>query len=378
MNYQLSNPIKSKSMLIKFDSRNLIGLDLLRFLLSVTILIVHFPHFYYPFINLETLNRSTLPFASWLGLIYHFGGFAVEIFWMISGICFFHFYSTLIKEKKILFYQFLGLRFSRLYPLHILTLFIVAILQYYYHIRFGNTFIYQNNDGMHFILNILMINFWNAKFGLSFNGPFWSVSVEVFVYVIFFLFVYIGLFEKRKNTFLIVLIFFFFYSLGILSPFYECFLFFFTGGLLMQYFSSLNFKKIILMCCFISIFVLLLHYIPILKTQEKIDRIIQCVIKLSITVIIIVIFSMLFRNSNKKFRNILRELGNMTYAIYMVHIALQIILVLIFFKNGLNFFSSNTFFISYIVIAGILGFLTYRYFEMPIQNILRKLFHIDK
>lgn len=374
---KLSYAIESKSMLRGFDSRSLIGLDLLRFILSFSILIAHFPHFYYPFIDVHKIDESSFPFAEFFGIIYQYGGFAVEVFWMISGIIFFFFYSVRIKQGLISFHSFFLLRISRLYPLHLVMLLIVAILQYYYKMRLGEYFIYDNNDGMHFILNILMINFWNAKFGLSFNGPFWSVSVEVFVYIIFYLFVSAGLLESRKNLIQVTLIFFFFYSLGILSPFYECFLYFLTGGLLLKFFSFFNFYRMILMCLITTGFILLWHYIPISKNYEKIDRIIACALRLSISVNIILCFSMLMRNANSNIEGFFRELGNMTYAIYMVHIALQITLVLLFFDNGLNFYSNNTFFMFYIAVAGILGFLTFRYFEKPIQSILRKSLHID-
>lgn len=51
------------------DGNVLCGLDLLRFLLSVAILVVHMPLFSAPPVDLDSLDRNTLPFASALGYI---------------------------------------------------------------------------------------------------------------------------------------------------------------------------------------------------------------------------------------------------------------------------------------------------------------------
>jgi len=103
----------------KSDKSLLTGLDVLRFLLAVVILIYHFPHF--DNIHLSSIDvqidRSfseendpvlmmNLPFKSKLSLIYRYGDFAVRVFWMISGIILFTFYQDTIKTKQISFYKF--------------------------------------------------------------------------------------------------------------------------------------------------------------------------------------------------------------------------------------------------------------------------------
>jgi peptidoglycan/LPS O-acetylase OafA/YrhL len=76
---------------------DLSGLHLLRFLLALSILVVHFPHFFFPFAGAQP-DRSALPFQPYLDPIYAYGGFAVQIFWMISGVIFYVFYMREIRN----------------------------------------------------------------------------------------------------------------------------------------------------------------------------------------------------------------------------------------------------------------------------------------
>lgn len=359
-------------MIDSIESRHLPGLDLLRFLLSVVILIVHFPFFSSPFVNLAHYDMAIHPFFDSLHLVYKFGGLAVEAFWMISGIIFFYFYLDVIQGKKISLLYFTGLRFSRLYPLHLLTLFSVAILQYLYQAKMGTTFIYGNNDIQHFILNLGMIASWNAKFGLSFNGPFWSVSVELFVYIIFFIVVSSGVFKRSINFFLIVVLFFLFYCLGILSPFYDCLFYFFTGVLVARYFRKIHFGWLTLAAVVSIGFLAFKYCVPAIRNNFYAIRIIDLAIKTGIFIILILFFSQLFFHTSSRVKKFLRELGNMTYAVYMIHVSVSITLILLFYSYGITFFNTKLFFVSYLGVTSILGYTIYRLFELPVQEFIRK------
>ena len=54
----------------------------------------------------------------------------------------------------------------------------------------GAYFIYQFNDFRHFLLNLCFAQSWGFEYGLSFNGPTWSVSIEILLYVVFFVLVF--------------------------------------------------------------------------------------------------------------------------------------------------------------------------------------------
>jgi peptidoglycan/LPS O-acetylase OafA/YrhL len=78
------------------------------------------------------------------------------------------------------------LRFSRLYPLHFVTLFLVAVAQIGFLRLTGSYFVYGVNDLRHFVLNLLFASSWGLERGYSFNGPNWSVSAEIAFYALFF------------------------------------------------------------------------------------------------------------------------------------------------------------------------------------------------
>jgi peptidoglycan/LPS O-acetylase OafA/YrhL len=352
----------------KFSDENLIGLDLFRFILSLIILIVHFPQFTQSFQSIENFDKSQLPFFYFLSKIYINGGFAVQLFWMLSGVIFSHFYYNKIENLsfKIFFY----LRITRLYPIHILTLLIVLISQLLYYKNIGEFFLINNNDIFHFILNIFLINYWNPDFQLSFNAPFWSVSVEIFTYIVFFILVSSRLFRKDKHLFILVLILLIFTSLKILSPFNECLLYFFIGVLFVRKYKEITFSKLIILL-FLMATLLIIKKNNILK-DSYIVSLITMLLSLSFAIVSIFLFSIKIQNLNIAIKKLIRKLSNLTYSMYMIHFSIQLILLLFFRNKGLAFFNNNHFFMSYIAINILVSYILYSYYEFPFQNFLRK------
>ena len=112
-----------------------IGLDLLRFFLSVAVVLRHYYYHFYSSISGEPPNASIgpeLPFYNVLRFFYSSGQLAVQMFWLISGLIFYSIYYEEITHKKINFANFSFLRFTRLYPLHFLTLLIIAVVQLFF------------------------------------------------------------------------------------------------------------------------------------------------------------------------------------------------------------------------------------------------------
>jgi peptidoglycan/LPS O-acetylase OafA/YrhL len=120
-----------------------------------------------------------LPLYSAIKPVYTHGGLAVQMFWTISGFIFFYKYAQRIHDRDVRWFQFFIFRFSRLYPLHFVTLLAVAGLQAAaYYAMHKEYFVTGNNDITHFILNLFMASNWFTGIGYSFNSPIWSVSVE--------------------------------------------------------------------------------------------------------------------------------------------------------------------------------------------------------
>jgi peptidoglycan/LPS O-acetylase OafA/YrhL len=110
----------------------------------------------------------------------------VHFFFSLSGFLFTWLYARRIAEGKVTLRTFAVLRLSRLYPLHLATLLLVAGLQAAWLMQFDDYFVYRLNDWYHFALNVGMISGLGMAMGLSFNGPAWSISIEVFLYAVFF------------------------------------------------------------------------------------------------------------------------------------------------------------------------------------------------
>lgn len=153
------------------------ALDFLRFLAAVVVLLDHYP----------MLFRKPDDAGGWLESPYSFPGInlelAVQLFWMLSGFVFlFQYYGRTINVTA-----FAWARFARLYPLHLATLLSVVVLQFFALRTYGEPLLVGNFDLYHFILQLGLISAWGFESGPSFNGPIWSVSVEILIYILFVL-----------------------------------------------------------------------------------------------------------------------------------------------------------------------------------------------
>jgi peptidoglycan/LPS O-acetylase OafA/YrhL len=162
------------------------SLDVLRGVAALSVVFWHWQHFFYSGAT-RNYPLERMPFIDVFFLLYAKGWLAVELFFSLSGFIFFWLYSRAIAQGTVSAREFFVLRFSRLYPLHFATLLIVAGGQLAYHHLAGIYFIYPANDGYHFLLNLLFVSSWGLEKGWSFNAPVWSVSVEVFLYLLFFI-----------------------------------------------------------------------------------------------------------------------------------------------------------------------------------------------
>jgi len=163
--------------------RHLYTLDVLRGLGALIVVLYHWGHFFVR----QTYAPERMPLYGLLKPFYLNGWEAVDLFFCLSGFVFFWLYTDAIHERRLAAAKFAILRFSRLYPLHLATLLFVAAGQLAIRAQFNHDFIYYENDLYHFILQLFLAGNWGFERGFSFNGPSWSVSVEVLLYAVFFL-----------------------------------------------------------------------------------------------------------------------------------------------------------------------------------------------
>ena len=340
------------------------SIEILRFLSAITVLLYHYRHFFYPYNSLNeidyTLVQLTLPFSTILGILYEKGFYGVHLFYTISGFVFTHIYCT--SDKNTSLKNFFLNRFARLYPLHFITLILVAFLQIINSFYFNEYQIFKFNDLYHFVLQIFFISSWGFENGHSFNGPIWSVSIEVAIYIVFFFL--IGFLKKYKTYFLIILsILLIFVSKLIDSEnlFLQCARLFFSGSLI--YFISLS-KRYDGYLIILSLLLTLLSFYGNFKIY------LFCP-----SILLLLALSEKYLHSDNLKKNFLK-LGNMTYSIYLLHIPLQLILLILFnlFEIDKNIFTNNLFLISFILVLLFFSNMCFEFFEKPLNKFIRRKF----
>lgn len=365
MNTQTNTNIKENKLLI---------LEIIRFLSAFAVIVWHYNLFFFIEKNPTNILNENLPFYSFLRLFYNFGLEGVILFWGISGFIFFWKYDDLISQNLISAKKFFIYRFSRLYPLHFLTLCLVATSQYFFFLNQNYFFVYQINDFFHFFLQFFFVSNWGFEKGYSFNGPIWSVSVEIVAYLIFFL----SLKKFGKSISINVIIIFLCVLLRIFklsSPITDCLTMFFICGsaaIACKYIQNLYYKKLIY-----YFFLLLAISIPliIIKLELYVFSHFLYVFEFFYIPLILTLSAIEFKISDK-FRSFIEAIGNTTYSSYLLHFPAQLLISLfcIIFNIEINIYN-KLFFIIYILFIFIVSFITYRNFEKPVQSYIRKIFY---
>ena len=340
------------------------GLELLRFVAAFAVVTWHYQHFAYVADTPVDLVKSRLPFYELLQAFFVSGKYGVWIFWSISGFIFFWKYRDAIADRSVDGWKFFVLRLSRLYPLHAATLVIVAILQpVYFHLK-GYFFVYQANDLQHFLLQIFMASNWDGQSGNSFNGPIWSISIEVLAYAVFFL----GLrFVTRSALLNLVIVLIAVETGGQLAC---CLSFFYIGGLAAmarRAISSWAYRGAVeglawfAAAAFAATGWALVSYsfdLPDLAIFAYTPILLFCIsgdIRLA-----------------PPLQKWIEALGNMTYSSYLLHFPLQLVVCLGFAIYGAPVpFYDATFFVIYVATTLVAARLTYLYFEAPAQDLIR-------
>ena len=336
-------------------------IELLRFLSSASVVIYHYQIYFFQMNNFNEViileNLETLPFNLILSLFYKFGDYGVHMFFCISGFIMSFVYSD--KNKEINAKTFFISRFSRLYPLHFITLIAVLFIQQFSLYTTETYQLFFFNDLYHFILHLGFISAWGFEKGLSFNQPIWSVSLEVICYFLFF----VSLTRLKKinlymtSLFLLALVI---YNKSVIGPsdshndLISCLQLFITGMIVFQ--LNKKFKKSYLII--FSIVLLLLSIIGNFKIF------IFC----PAVLLIIVLFENNFANIISK--KLFSFLGNLTYSLYLWQTPIAIIFILLI-KDNTNVFYTYKFFAIYIIFLIALSAMSYYSLEKKLQKIIK-------
>ena len=347
-------------------------IELLRFFSAFVVVITHYIHFFNPFLKDSTLiiyknyldlEGKYLPFYSFLENFYRFGYVGVYFFWLISG--FVLAYTYLNNEKyKISFKNFFINRFARLYPLHLLTLFLVIFIQFFLKIESGYHQIIGHNmyNGENNLENLFMHTFfmsgWMKVSKFSYNFPIWSVSIEIVIYFLFFFSLRL-LYKFRLPLSFLFFIFFLYLEKSNINLFFDsCGRYFFSGVFLLVLSEKIKNLKYILLLALILLF---LNFIGNFKYNVFFAS--------------LVLFAYYFDHStNYKLSKNYSKLGNLTYGSYLLHIPIQLLIIFIFYKFQLNshIFTNYYFLLIYVTLIFSLAHISFKFYENPAKIFLKK------
>jgi len=357
--------------------RRLHALDALRGVAALCVVVWHWQHFFavggdWP----DGWQRSDQPFYLLLKPLYVQGWAAVDLFFVLSGFVFFWLYGEKVRARAVAGFEFARLRFSRLYPLHFALLLVVAGLQLVFLRATGGFFIYQANDWSHFIAHLFMVENWWPRSPQSFDGPAWSVSIEVLLYCLFFVLCRLGL---RRG-----------WQMALVALAGSALLFvdehigrgvigFFMGGVAFTLWErwrdgSATLSRWLMAATvtgWVTLAVLLYRDSPLLANGEGN---MGFLVAFDYLLCPLTVLTLALRESVRGPSKLpLEYLGDISYATYLLHFPLQLGLALIALRLDLDsdFFMQGWVMLAFYVILIGLGALSYRFFERPLQNRLR-------
>jgi len=281
----------------------------------------------------------------------------VEFFFLLSGFVLAHGYGW---RENLKFKDFILSRTFRLMPLHLVMLMVFILLE------FGRLFAYKN--GFHFndapfsnlthpneiIPNLLLLQSWLPHASpLSWNSPSWSISIEYYMYIIFFL----SLFAKEKQRYLL----WFFISISMFTLLFlgtesateilrglSCF---FAGALTYLFYKQIESRIHLNSYSFtVAEFIILILVVWIISSDIRFKSLIATLL-FSLQVFIFA-FEKGFISKLLK-EKIFSYLGKLSYSIYMVHSMILFLSFSIFmiiqkiFKNEITLMVGDTRYIDF-------------------------------
>jgi peptidoglycan/LPS O-acetylase OafA/YrhL len=239
-----------------------------------------------------------------------------------------------------------------------------------YFARNGAYFIYPNNDLYHFVLQLFMASNWGFQAGDSFNGPIWSISIEVLVYCVFFLSLYyvsgsaltIGCIAAASALIIFLKI--------SAHPVFSCMMFFYLGCLTAIAYARINAAP---------------RYQPAASLAAVAAIAAVIVLQLFVTVkpiYFLLIFSpaLIFLcgshiPATRMTSGLLVAAGSMTYSSYLLHVPIQLTAATVAtYAHWRIPVDSSAFFLCFMAVTLVLSFYCYRHFEIPAQSYLRRRF----
>ena len=378
------------------------SLDALRGAAALSVVFWHWQHFFYRDGIILPLDRKTQPLYRAACVLYESGWLAVDMFFTLSGFIFFWLYASAVRSRRVDPWEFFVLRFSRLYPLHLVTLLLVTAGLAAFHSVGIAAFTYPANDVYHFILQLFLASNWGFERGMSFNAPIWSVSIEVLLYAVFFVFCRYWRHPLPGVVVLIALGF----GLSCFTPFWlqgRGVFSFFIGGLSFLVYRRLSvsasarlFTVLISVLAVAGWIAIVLGHVwrpgfllPFVATvswhqveSKGLASLANHLPRLLITGLVFplsLIALSLLETRRPPLGRRLAPLGDISYSSYLLHFPLEMLFYAAASAMGVaaTFFYSDTSLVLFMCALVVLSFATHRWLEVPAQRRLRKRFLHD-
>src|SRR5882724_2358869 len=139
--------------------------------------------------------------AAWWIVLFHFreyvpsladpsiivgnGYLAVDLFFELSGFVIALNYGRFFRHLNMTeWFRFLGRRLARIYPLHLLMLFIFLLNPFVIGFLASRSLLDRYDPG-YFVLSVFLVQNWGFTNTLAWNVPAWSISTEWMAYLLF-------------------------------------------------------------------------------------------------------------------------------------------------------------------------------------------------
>jgi peptidoglycan/LPS O-acetylase OafA/YrhL len=317
--------------------------------------------------------------------VYEYGFYAVDLFFLLSGFVFYWLYKSQIEDRSITPLQFSLARFSRLYPLHIATLLIVGCLELWFHALSGQYFVYEANDAKHFVMSVFFIQFSGQR--AAFNGPEWSLFIELIMYTFFFLSARTGVLRYNIGAVAAFALGLFLWHMDIRTSLARGLSGFFLGGITFSIYSLIVARSRARVyfwilaslalfgwsALFANIYsggLVRLHFAQLSLLNS--DRGLLLSILYGLFPITILTAALLESLWNVPFTR-LAWLGEVSYSSYLLHFPLQVVLAIAVYLKIISATGSQSTIalVVYIAVLIPLSVFVFRRFERPMQNYIR-------
>ncbi|GHU49970.1 acyltransferase [Clostridia bacterium] len=302
----------------------------------------------------------------------------MQLFFVLSGFVFYYVYKERISNREISSKDFFVARFSRLYPLHFVTLLFVTSLM-----LIGHVTVTPNAGNIMFVTNLYQflfnVSLLHNIFGIGgINSPTWSLSIEIFAYFLFFVIAWNS--KGKKFLFALpVVIGIILYNAKIDKVFIlqqnyiRVLPGFFMGCLTYEVYKHClrGILKTVseIVCAFIVVVTIILAYISGVKYIGN-NHIFYSLFLFPSLIITVLNTDFIRKFFEFKF---FKWLGDLSFSIYLIHMGLLLSMHLVAWLAGIDasVFGSRKVFFGYIAVVLAVSHLSHYRFEMPLQKFIR-------